>query len=183
MKLIPTIRIKDAPFPWGISYYLVSALPHRHLPCKLGMSAQLAIAMKIRDVCAEFHLSWIVRACVTHASVCSPSGNIQNCSPAFPPWTEEWTPQIYIHTYAYIVFITYDCMYTFLRWPTRTPNWVLGSINNLCVIHAMTCESSVNHAIFNTPSQLPISRMWVSRLSKVFKLHFPLPFEGKRNYY
>jgi len=154
--------------------------------------------MQIGDVCpiCNYHENWgclrriplVVNcawayACVTHASVCSPSGNIQNCSPAFPPWTEEWTPQIYIHTYAYIVFITYDCMYTFLRWPTRTPNWVLGSINNLCVIHAMTCESSVNHAIFNTPSQLPISRMWVSRLSKVFKLHFPLPFEGKRNYY
>ena len=57
MKLIPTIRIKDAPFPWGISYYLVSALPHRQLPCKLGMSAQFAITMKIGDVCAEFHLS------------------------------------------------------------------------------------------------------------------------------
>jgi hypothetical protein len=31
------------------------------LPCKLGMSAQFAITMKIGDVCAEFHLSWIVR--------------------------------------------------------------------------------------------------------------------------
>ena len=41
------------------------------------------------------------------------------------------------------------------------------------MIHAVKCESPVNHVIFNTPSQLPISRMWVS-LTKVFNLFFPL---------
>ena len=64
INLIESSDYPDQGYPlplWGISYYLVSALPHRQLPCKLGMSAQFAITMKIGDVCAEFHLSWIVR--------------------------------------------------------------------------------------------------------------------------